>query len=113
MSVFSTKLNQFLNSWKDFKLYCEDRAKKADCYINNKGWQKLEEYHLRQFLKNIENPYGFLFTIKYRYGKIYQDVKCMNKLYYKYMKTKEEDFTKQVIFFPSWKNRERYENKSK
>lgn len=96
----------YIQHWDSFRKYCEGRAKDADCYINSKGWQKLREYHLRQYLKGVQNPYGFLFNIRMRHRNMYRQVQCMPKLYYKYLRKKQKEFdspSRRVVQFPTWK----------
>lgn len=96
----------YITHWNQFREYCEKRAKDADCYINNKGWQKLREYHLENYLKAIKHPFGFLFKIKFRYPHIYSQVKCMPRFYYRYARLNRERFESPVnklITYPSWK----------
>lgn len=98
----------YLSDWKKFKEYCEDRAKQADCHINNKGWHKLREYHLSNFLKDLDNPYRFLFSTKYAHRKIFNEVRCMTKYYRKYLQEKKESLdsrVKDMVEFPNWRKK--------
>jgi len=98
----------YLGDWSKFKAYCEQRAKIANCHINNKGWNKLREFHLSNFLKGLENPYGFLFSIRFTHRKIFKEVKCMSKYYRKYSIKRQELFdtrSKSVVEFPSWRKK--------
>ena len=107
--MYSNDVQVYLDSWLKFKFCCEHRAKIADCHINAKGWQKLKEYHLEDFLKRVENPYGFLFRIRLRHRSVYRDVHCMAKLFHKYsrlrQKEMEDNSTRKYVVFPSWRNR--------
>lgn len=107
--MYPNEVCLYLDLWSKFKFCCEHRAKIADCYINNKGWQKLREYHLNEFLSDIDNPFGFLFRIKFRYPNIYREVKCMPRYYHKYARLRQQELTsisKDLVNFPSWRNRE-------
>lgn len=104
--MYANEVQLYLDLWSKFKFCCEHKAKIADCHINSKGWQKLREYHLERFLKDSENPYGFLFKVKYRYRHIYREVHCMPRLYHKYSKLKQQELlspSREVVKFPSWK----------
>lgn len=99
-------IKYYEKSWDTFRQYCENKAKEADCIINNKGWHKLREYHLENYLQTISTPYGFLFIIKFRYSHIYQQIKCMPKLYHKYARKHREQFDsigKRMVSYPSWR----------
>lgn len=98
----------YLHLWSKFKFYCENKAKLSDCHINSKGWQKLKEYHLENFLKESENPYGFLFKVKLRHKSLYRDFHCMPKFYYKYLKLRQKQLdspARSMVEFPTWRNR--------
>lgn len=100
--------NLYLTDWNSFKEYCEDKAKIADCHINNKGWRKLRDYHLDSYLKNIDNPFAFLFNMRFRYRKIFNRVGCMHKYYSKYMRKREIAFdsrTEGMVEYPSWRKK--------
>lgn len=98
----------YLLHWSQFEKYCEKKAKEADCYINNKGWQKLKEYHLEMYLKGTPNPFGFLFNIKMRHRNIYKQIHCMPKFYHKYLKLRQKEFdspSRSVVQFPTWRKK--------
>jgi len=100
------RIEIYKQSWEDFRRYCEKRAETADCYINNKGWQKLREFHLENFLKETKAPYGFLFMIKFRHQYLFNQIKCLPKLYHKYAKKHREQFDspgQKMVTYPSWR----------
>ncbi len=74
-------IDEYLNSWVqrriDYELQAKGRAK-----INNEGWRKLKNYHLRSYIKQLDNPFGFLFQLKYRHKHIFKQVSCASRLYY-------------------------------
>ena len=87
----TTEPEFYLAHWRQFEQYCEKRAKDADCHISNKNWQRLKEFHLKQYLRGIPNKFGWLFNIKIRHQYIFQDVRCMNRIYYKYLQKQKEE----------------------
>jgi hypothetical protein len=102
------RVEHYKNNWEVFRKYCENKAKDSDCHINNKGWQKLREYHLENYLQSVDTPYGFLFTIKFRHRNLYTQIKCMPKIFYKYSKIYREQFdspAKAMVQFPSWRRK--------
>jgi len=100
------RIEIYKESWESFRKYCEKKAELADCYINNKGWHKLREFHLENFLKDVSSPYGFLFVVRFRHNYLYKQVKCMPKIYYKYAKKHREQFDspgQKMVTYPSWR----------
>jgi hypothetical protein len=96
----------YITDWNHFYKYCDKKAKTADCRINNKGWGKLREYHLENYLKRVQNPYGFLFNIKFNYKYLYNKNQCLSKFFHKYSRIRKKSFDsigKSVVEFPSWK----------
>tara|TARA_R100000951_G_scaffold29349_1_gene25433 strand:+ start:477 stop:812 length:336 start_codon:yes stop_codon:yes gene_type:complete len=96
----------YKQDWNNFRGYCNKRAKEADCYINGKGWQKLREFHLHNYVQSIKNPYGFFFNIRMRHKPLYREVRCMPKYYYKYLKLRQKEFdspSRDMVEFPSWR----------
>ena len=102
------QLDLYKIDWMRFKDYCDQKAKAADCYINNKGWQKLKEYHLSHYLNNMENPFAFLYNIRLKHRNIYCQVKCMPRYYHKYLKERQkllDSPSQHVVQFPTWRKR--------
>ena len=85
------KVQHYLNSWQDFELYCTNKAK-GRCFLNNSAWRKLRDFHLNRYLKEIEGPYGFLFTVRHFHTDLYNSIRCMPKYYWKYAKKRTEMF---------------------
>jgi hypothetical protein len=74
-------------------------------YSNSDGWSKLREFHLDKYLNNLENPYFFLFSIKWKYRNLYNSHR-MAKYYYKYLKERTAGLDPQimgVLEYPSWR----------
>lgn len=102
------ELENYLNGWNQFRQYCEKRAKDSDCYINNKGWQKLREFHLENHLNNLANPFGFLYNIRIRHRRVFSEAQCMSKFYYIYLRKRQLELDSpalRVVQFPSWRSR--------
>jgi hypothetical protein len=74
-------IKEYIESWLkkriDYELQAKGRAK-----INNTGWKKLKNYHLRNYIKQLDNPFGFLFQLKYKHRGLFKDISCANRLYY-------------------------------
>lgn len=103
----------YVENWHEFRKYCEQKAKNSDCHINNKGWNKLKEFHLENYLKNVQSPFGFLFKIKFRYPEIYNSVRCMPKFYYKHAKIRQRELVTnacRVVSYPTWRNKNAKKN---
>ena len=81
--------DDYNNDWLIFRKKIEDKAK-GRCIINNKNWGKLRDYHFKECVKTVSNPYGFVFKMV-KLHKIYQYVPCAYKIYYKYKKQKQEE----------------------
>jgi hypothetical protein len=86
--------NNFYLSWNRFKERCESRAKNR-CIITNSCWKKLKRYHTEMFLQKIENPFAFLFYMRYIKKKEYYD-NYLNHYYHKYLILRGESFEKTV-----------------
>lgn len=102
------EVNNYQTQWNGFRLCCEQRAKKANCCINNKGWQRLREFHLENYLKTVENPFGFLYLIKLRHRHIYSQIQCMPRLYSKYLRKRQIELdspAKRMVKFPTWRGK--------
>jgi len=99
-------VERYVHSWRFFQLNCEQKVK-GRCIINNKGWAKLREFHMEQFLKNHPSPFGFMFRLKYKHPRVYRRIPCAPKLYHFTRKQRCDKFDSRVgekfISFPSWK----------
>lgn len=99
-------LQEYLNSWNTFRNACENKAK-GRAVINSSGWKKLMEFHLDNYLKNLENPYMFLLTLKWQHIDIYNQHR-MARFYYYYARKRAENLNPiihgfDILRFPSWK----------
>ncbi len=81
----SEKVQHYLNSWNEFELYCNNKAK-GRCLLNNAAWRKLRDFYLNKYLTEIEKPYAFLFAVRHFHIDIYRSIRCMAKYYYRYAK---------------------------
>jgi hypothetical protein len=74
-------IDDYLNSWVlkriDYELQVKGKAK-----INNDGWRKLRNCHLISYLNKLDNPFSFLFHLKYKHKRLFNQISCANKLYY-------------------------------
>jgi len=99
-------IEKYLYSWRAFQLKCEQKVKNR-CIINNKGWFKLREYHMEDFLKKHSSPFGFMFKLKYKHPRVYKSIPCAQKLYQLTKQWRYDRFNSRVgekfISFPSWK----------
>ena len=97
-------IDEYLESWYSFKAVCEKKVKDR-CTINSDGWSKLREFHLDKYLNNLENPYSFLFTIKWKHRNLYNSHR-MARYYYKYLRERTAGLDPQVmgvVEYPSWR----------
>ena len=81
------ELISYLDSKERFEHYIK-RKIEGRCHVNNKGWAKLTEYHLGNYLKELENPFGFLYNVKTFHKSVYRRTPCMVKFYHKYHKAR-------------------------
>ena len=83
----------------DWDRYQVTIKKKIDgiCHVNSKGWRKLQDYHLDNYLKTMENPHAFLFNVKYFHKKLYKQVPPMARYYYRYSKRRVAYWDKMTI----------------
>ena len=99
-------VEQYIYSWRSFQLKCENKIK-GRCIINNKGWVKLREFHMEQFLKEHPSPFGFMFRLKYQHPRVYRRIPCAPKIY-RLTKSQRCDIFdnkvgEKIVSFPSWK----------
>jgi hypothetical protein len=87
----NVQVEKYLDSWFDFQRYCERKAK-GRCDLTNNCWRRLKEYHLEDYLTKIKRPFAFIFMVKYQCNDLYNEIPCMNKFYYKYLKKRNDSF---------------------
>jgi hypothetical protein len=84
-------INDYLNSWVlkriDYELQVKGRAK-----LNNDAWRKLRSYHLCNYINNLDNPFSFLFQLRYKHKNVFKQVACANKLYVIELNKRQEKF---------------------
>lgn len=80
---------EYETDWLVFRKNIEEKAK-GRCVINNKNWGKLRDFHFEKCVKVVDNPYGFVFKMV-KLHKIYRDVPCAYKIYYKYKIKKQKE----------------------
>ena len=99
-------IEQYIYSWRDFQAKCESKVKNR-CIINNKGWAKLREFHMEEFLKNHPSPFGFMFRLKYKHRRVFKSIPCASKFYHLTRKWRCDKFNsnigERVASFPSWR----------
>lgn len=82
-------INEYLDSWVkkriDYELQAKGKAK-----INNDAWKKLRNYHLMNYIKKLQNPFGFLFHLKFKHKNIFRQISCANTIYYVELKKRNE-----------------------
>jgi len=86
-------IDEYLNSWVQKRIDCELQAKNR-AKINNEGWRKLRSYHLKRYIEQIENPFGFMFALRYKYKHIFRQVSSANKLYMVTLEKRNQLFEK-------------------
>lgn len=87
----NSKIHEYLNSWVKRQIDCEIMAK-GKAKINNDGWRKLKGYHLETYVNSIDNPFGFLFELKFKNSDIARRLPNINELYRKSLKDREAFF---------------------
>lgn len=96
---------EYLDSWERFRAAC-DRKAKDRCVINSDGWRKLREFHLEQYLNNLENPLMFLLNMKWKSRKTF-DSHRMAKYYYRYLRNRAQIMDNPIpgdlVAFASWR----------
>lgn len=82
-------INDYLESWIkkriDYELQVKGKAK-----INGDGWRKLRNYHLANYVRKLNNPFGFLFQLRYKYKNIFKQISCANTIYYVELKKRND-----------------------
>ena len=89
--VSTSDIDEFLASWEQFKQYCDKKAKDR-CKLNTYSWKKLSEFHLEEFLKKVESPFGFLFRAKMFRPEVFRQRAEMRKMYYKELYARQQNF---------------------
>jgi hypothetical protein len=88
--IYQKSIEDFLKSWESFRNDCERKAKDR-CKINNEGWRKLSVFHTERFLRESQNPFGFLFYVRYKMPSIYRKYR-LNIFYNNYLSERERSF---------------------
>ena len=78
-----SQLTEYFDSWGKYQIHIKAKIDGV-CHVNNKGWKKLQDYHLDNHLKQLENPHSFLFNVKYFHKGVYKRVPPMAKYYHRY-----------------------------
>ena len=71
----------------DYELMVKGKAK-----INNDGWNKLRGYHFKSYISQLDNPFGFIFHLRYKCKQVYKQVPCANKIYSVILNKRRESF---------------------
>ena len=89
-------LTSYFDSWNGYQGHIK---KKIDgiCHVNSKGWRKLQDYHLDNYLKTLDNPHAFLFNVKYFHKGVYKQVPPMARYYYRYSRRRVAYWDKMII----------------
>ena len=87
--VNTKDIDDYLVSWEQFKTYCDKKAKDK-CKLTTYSWKRLSEYHLEEFLKTTDSPFGFLFRAKMFRPEVFKQRSEMKKLYYKTMYDRQQ-----------------------
>ncbi len=89
----ANQLNEYMDSWVqkriDYEMMAKGRAK-----LNAYCWRKLRNYHLQNYVKRLDNPFGFLFTLKYKRKDIAKNLPSLNTLYVQELRKRQENFMK-------------------
>lgn len=82
-------INEYLESWVkkriDYELQVRGKAK-----INNDGWRKLRNYHLMNYARQLQNPFAFLFHLKFKHKNVFKQISCANIVYYLELEKRNE-----------------------
>lgn len=81
-------LIEYLDSKERFQHYIKQKVE-GRCHVNNKGWNKLYEFHLSNYLEELKNPFGFLYNVKNFHKNVYRSTPCMVRYYHKYRRRRE------------------------
>ena len=96
--------DEYLQSWMKFRIQCEAKAK-GRAKLTNDCWRKLIAFHLDKYLKSHENPYLFLFTMKFEHSQYFREHRMSSKYYY-YARKRFESLNPLIhgtFHFPSYK----------
>lgn len=86
------QIENYESDWVEFRKQIEALAK-GRCIITNKNWRKIRDIHMSQYLKDIENPFFFLFQVKFFHPEKYRDIKCIPKYYSMYREERNKSFS--------------------
>ena len=82
-------INEYLDSWVkrriDYELQVKGKAK-----LNGDGWRKLRNYHLTNYVQKLDNPFAFLFHLKFKHKNIFKQISCANNIYYLELEKRNE-----------------------
>jgi hypothetical protein len=82
-------INEYLDSWIkkriDYELQVKGKAK-----LNGDSWRKLRNYHLKSYVKQLQNPFAFLFHLKFKHKNIFKQISCANIVYYSELEKRNE-----------------------
>jgi hypothetical protein len=82
---------KYQTSWEEFRKACEIKAKNR-CHLNTSAWKRLKEFHIEQYLRDMENPFGFLFVLKFYHNSFFRSIPKSACLYSFYLKKRQEDY---------------------
>jgi len=82
-------VEDYNNDWEAYKRYIEQKAK-GRCFISNKNWLKLRDYHFKKFIKTVPHPYGFIFKMIFL-NKMHKQIPCIYNMYYRYKRKRQEE----------------------
>lgn len=71
----------------DYELMVKGRAK-----INNEGWRKLRGYHFKSYVSQLDNPFGFVFYLRYKQKQVFRQIPCANNIYRVVLEKRQESF---------------------
>ena len=83
------RVRKYIKSWIKFHDYCEEKSK-GKCKLNGNAWRKLREYHLNNFVSNLNDSFLFLRFLKYRHPNIYYNISGIEKIYNKYLQQQKD-----------------------
>ncbi len=87
-------ITSYLDSWATYFIDCELRAK-GRAKLNNDAKRKLRQYHLEQYVKRMDAPFGFIFALKYKHQRIYRQIACANEVYKLSFQQRQKQFEEQ------------------
>lgn len=73
-------ITDYLDSWINYHVECALRTRNR-AKLNADGWRKLRQYHLEQYVKGVESPFFFVFVLKFKYTKVFNQIPHGNLIY--------------------------------